>query len=144
MAYSGYLIKVGYGTSAYTIPLDFIKAESYKVTRLVQDLDSYRDTDGVLHRNALSKVAIKAEFECVPMLTNTEITAVVNAIRSRFDTAAERKLNVTLYVPETDSYATDIEMYMPDPEYNMYYADSSKIQYNSVRFAFIGYGASGI
>ena len=138
MAYSGYLVKVGTGSSAYTIPLSFIKAESYKVTRLVQDLDSYRDADGVLHRNALSHVPIKCEFECVPMLTNTEITAVVNAIRSRFSNAPERKATVSVYVPESDSYVEQA-MYMPDIEYNMYYADTSIIQYNSVRFAFIGY-----
>ncbi len=134
MAYGGYLVRVG----SYTIPLSFIKAESYKVTRLVQDLDSYRDADGVLHRNALSHVPIKCEFECVPMLTNTEITAVVNAIRSRFSNAPERKATVEVYVPETDEYYSD-SMYMPDPEYSIYYADDTIIQYNSVRFAFIGY-----
>lgn len=135
MAYAGYLVKVG----TYTIPLSFIKAESYKVTHLIQDLDSYRDADGVLHRNALSHVPDKCEFECVPMLTNTEISTVVNAIRGQFTNAAERKASVTIYIPETDSYVTNEAMYMPDPEYSIYYADSSIIQYNSVRFAFIGY-----
>jgi len=135
MAYGGYLVKVG----TYTIPLSFIKAESYKVTHLIQDLDSYRDADGVLHRNALSHVPDKCEFECVPMLTNTQISSVVNAIRGQFTNAAERKASVTIYIPETDSYVTNEDMYMPDPEYNIYYADSSIIQYNSVRFAFIGY-----
>lgn len=135
MAYAGYLVKVG----TYTIPLSFIKAESYKVTHLIQDLDSYRDADGVLHRNALSHVPDKCEFECVPMLTNTEISSVVNAIRGQFTNAAERKASVTIYIPETDSYVTNEDMYMPDPEYSIYYADSSIIQYNSVRFAFIGY-----
>ena len=135
MAYAGYLVKVG----TYTIPLSFIKAESYKVTHLIQDLDSYRDADGILHRNALSHVPDKCEFECVPMLTNTEISTVVNAIRGQFTNAAERKASVTIYIPETDSYVTNEDMYMPDPEYSIYYADSSIIQYNSVRFAFIGY-----
>ena len=135
MAYAGYLVKVG----TYTIPLSFIKAESYKVTHLIQDLDSYRDADGVLHRNALSHVPDKCEFECVPMLTNTEISTVVNSIRGQFTNAAERKASVTIYIPETDSYVTNEDMYMPDPEYSIYYADSNKIQYNSVRFAFIGY-----
>ena len=135
MAYAGYLVKVG----TYIIPLSFIKAESYKVTHLIQDLDSYRDADGVLHRNALSHVPDKCEFECVPMLTNTEINTVVNSIRGQFTNAAERKASVTIYIPETDSYVTNEDMYMPDPEYNIYYADASIIQYNSVRFAFIGY-----
>lgn len=139
MAYSGFLVKVGSAGSQYEIPLSFIKADSYKVTRLVQDLDSYRDTDGVLHRNALSHVPHKIEFECVPMLTNTEISAVVNSIRAKFTNAAERKILVSAYIPETDSYTSQEEMYMPDIEYNMYLADTSIVQYDAVRFAFIGY-----
>lgn len=135
MAYAGYLIKVG----TYTIPLSFIKAESYKATHLIQDLDSYRDANGVLHRNALTAVPDKVEFECVPMLTNTEMNAVVSSIRAQFTVAPERKASVNYYIPETDSYAT-ANMYMPDPEFSMYYADGSYIQYNAVRFAFIGYG----
>ena len=134
MAYGGYLVRVG----SYTIPLSFIKAESYKITHLIQDLDSYRDANGVLHRNALSHVPDKAEFECVPMLTNAEISAVVNSIRSQFTNREERKASVTVYVPEIDEYVTQ-DMYMPDPEYSIYYADDTIIQYNSVRFAFIGY-----
>lgn len=138
MAYGGYLVKVGGASSGYSIPLSFIKAESYKVTKLIQDLDSYRDADGVLHRNALSHVPIKCEFECVPMLTNAEINAVVSAIEAKFSTAAERKATVSVYVPESDSYVEQA-MYMPDIEYEIYYADTSKIIYNSIRFAFIGY-----
>jgi len=138
MAYSGYLVKVGGSQSGYAIPLSFIKAESYKVTKLIQDLDSYRDTDGVLHRNALSHFAIKCEFECVPMLTNAEINSVVSSIRAKYSSLPERKAVVSVYVPETDEYIEQ-DMYMPDIEYDMYYADSTMIQYSSVRFAFIGY-----
>lgn len=138
MAYAGYLVKVGGASAGYSIPLSFIKADSYKVTKLIQDLDSYRDTNGLLHRNALAHVAYKVDFECVPMLTNTEISAVVNSIEAKFSVAAERRASVSVYVPETDSYIEQ-DMYMPDPEYQMYYADSSMIQYSSVRFAFIGY-----
>lgn len=134
MAYAGYLVQVG----SYNIPLSFIRAESYKATHLIQDLDSYRDANGLLHRNALSHVPDKVEFECVPMLTNTEMNAVVSSIRAQFSASAERKASVSMYVPELDSYVTQ-DMYMPDPEFTMYYADGSMIQYNAVRFAFIGY-----
>lgn len=139
MAYSGILVKVGGSTNGYSIPLSFIRADSYKATKLVQDLDSYRDTNGVLHRNAQLNVAYKIEFECVPMLTSTEISAVVGSIESKFSVPAERRASVYAYIPETDSYITQ-DMYMPDPEYQVYYADSSMIQYSAVRFAFIGYG----
>ena len=138
MAYAGYLIKVGV-TSPYEIPLSFIKAESYKATHLVQDLDSYRDANGLLHRNALSLIPDKVEFECVPLLTNAEMNAVISSIRSHFSNLNERKLSVNYYVPETDEYVTK-NMYMPDIEFSMYYADGSLIKYNACRIAFIGYG----
>lgn len=134
MAYGGYLVRVG----SYTIPMEFIKADSYKISHKIQDLDSYRDANGVLHRNALSHVPDKLEFECVPMLTNTEMNAVMSAIRGQFSLPAERKANVTAYLPEEDRYVTQ-DMYMPDPEFQMYYADNNKILYDAVRFAFIGY-----
>lgn len=134
MAYGGYLVKVG----NYVIPMTFIKADSYKISHKIQDLDSYRDANGLLHRNALSHVPDKLEFECVPMLTNTEMNAVVSAIRGQFSLSAERKASVQAYLPEEDRYVTQ-DMYMPDPEFQMYYADGTKVIYDAVRFAFIGY-----
>ena len=59
MGYNGYLVRVG----EYTIPLGMIKANSYKITKNSQDLDSYRDANGVLHRNALDRKPDKIEFE---------------------------------------------------------------------------------
>ena len=141
MAYSGYLVKIGTSStdsSKYEIPLSFIKAESYQISKKIQDLDSYRDANGLLHRNALTHVPYKLEFECVPMLTNTELSTVLSNITGKFAVAAERKVYVWAYNPENNDYISQF-MYMPDPEFQMYYADTSQIQYNSVRFAFIGY-----
>lgn len=50
MAYAGFLIRVG----SYKIPHSWIRAETYTVTKTGQDLDSYRDANGLLHRNALT------------------------------------------------------------------------------------------
>ena len=50
MAFQGYLIKVG----NYPIPLTYMKLESYKsAPDQRQDLDSFRDADGYLHRTVL-------------------------------------------------------------------------------------------
>lgn len=141
MAYGGYLVKVGNSASdgsKYEIPLSFIKAESYQISKKIQDLDSYRDANGELHRNALSHVPFKLEFECVPMLNNTEMSTVLSSIVGKFAVAAERKLYVWAYNPENNDYIAQW-MYMPDPEFKMYLADSTQIQYDAVRFAFIGY-----
>ena len=134
MAYQGYLVKVG----SYTIPMSIIKAESYKTTLNSQDLDSERDADGVLHRNALSHQPNKIEFETVPLLTNIQMSAIMANIRSQFTNTKEKKASVTLYVPEKDSYTTE-DMYMADITFDIYYAGKDIIKYNPVRFAFIGY-----
>lgn len=134
MAYKGYLIKVG----DYKIPLGKIKAESYKVVRNVQDLDSYRDADGKLHRTTLEHSPNKVEFETPAMFTNEELSELLGNIEKNYTAKKERKASVTLYVPETNSYATQ-DMYMPDPEISIYLASEKLIKYNSVRIAFIGY-----
>lgn len=136
MPYAGYLIKVG----NYTIPYKYIKFDSYSVFMSVTDLDSYRDANGVLHRNALSHKPNKCEFETRAMLDNIEFAQLMGNIRNQYTIANERKASVTLYIPEIDSYVTQ-DMYMPDPQPSIYRHDSAsgKIFYNPVRLAFIGY-----
>lgn len=133
--YSGTLITVG----SYTIDTaTYIKADSYSVTRQIQDLDSYRDENGILRRNALSHVPIKVEFETPAMLTDSQMATLMSGIRSNYSDSSERKASVTVYVPETDSYETQ-DMYMADPQFSMYGNYNGVIHYNPVRFAFIGY-----
>lgn len=134
MAYAGYLIKVG----SYTIPLSLIRAETYTVFKSVTDLDSYVDANGLLHRNALDHIANKVEFETVPLLTNAQFSSLMTNLYAQMSSTLERKASVTLYIPETDTYVTQ-DMYMPDIKPTLYYADATKIQYNQVRLAFIGY-----
>lgn len=134
MAYSGYLIKVG----SYEIPHGYIGAETYTVYKNSQDLDSYRDADGKLHRTALEHTPNKVEFETVNMLTNTEFATLMSNIRKNFTNVTERKASVTLYIPESDSYVTQ-DMYMPDIQPQLYFADKNVIKYKPIRLAFIGY-----
>lgn len=136
MAYSGFLIKVG----DYIIPANkYVKADSYSVYRNIQDLDSYRDANGVLHRNVLSHVANKVEFETPAMLTNVEFASLMKNIqRNYISSFEERKALVTLYIPEIDDYVTQ-EMYMPDVKPTIYGTYGGIVRYNAVRIAFIGY-----
>ena len=136
MAYSGFLIKVG----DYIIPANkYIKADSYSVYRNIQDLDSYRDANGFLHRNVLSHVANKVEFETPSMLTNVEFASLMKNIqRNYISSLEERKALVTLYIPEIDDYVTQ-EMYMPDVKPTIYGTYGGIVRYNAVRIAFIGY-----
>jgi hypothetical protein len=135
MAYSGFLIKIG----NYEFPRKYIQAQSYVVGRYGQDLDSTRDADGNLQRNALDNFLPKVEFTTVPMLTNTEFASIMAKISENYVNATEKKALATIYIPETDSYMTQY-VYVPDIEPTMYYADEKIINYNPIRFAFIGYG----
>lgn len=135
MAYQGFLIKVG----NYIIPHSIIQAESYKVTYNSQDVDSYRDIDGTLHRTALDNFVPKVEFSVKPMLTNTEFASFIGNIRNQYTDAVERKVNANVYIPELDDYVTS-NMYMVDFTPEIYFADATKIQYKAFRMAFVGYG----
>ena len=136
MAYSEFLIKVG----DYIIPANkYIKSDSYSVYRNIQDLDSYRDANGFLHRNVLSHVANKVEFETPAMLTNIEFASLMKNIqRNYISSLEERKALVTLYIPEIDDYVTQ-EMYMSDVKPTIYGTYGGIVRYNAVRIAFIGY-----
>ncbi len=135
MAYSGFLIRVG----DYTIPDDkYINAKSYTATRNIQDLDSYRDANGILHRTALEHVPLKIEFETPPMLTDITYGDLMWNIRRNYIIPQERKVLATVYVSEINDYVTQ-EMYVPDPKPTVYGTYGGRVYYNAIRLAFIGY-----
>ena len=142
MAFNGILVTVGTNDNT-KFDIDgeyYINWDKYNVTRLIQDLDSYRDANGVLHRNALDHIPIKVEFETRENLTNTDVGEFFGRIRANFTVPAERKAIITAYVPELDDYITQ-EMYMADPQIKIKRIEDSTnvIKYESIRVAFIGY-----
>ena len=139
MSFSGYLIKVGGAGNTYTIPLKFMRYETYQVTYNTQDLDSYRDADGVLHRNALTHKVGKIEFN-TPTISNSEMETLLSNIRAKFINAQEKRILVTFYNPDSDAYITQ-EMYMPDISFKIRNVDenANTLNYSETRIAFIGY-----
>ena len=133
MAYAGYLIKIG----NYTIPTSIIKADSYYAYVNMQDYEPWTDAKGYLHRDVVDLKALKVEFETKAMLTNTEFASLMSSIKAQFTKATARECNITAYIPELDDYVTQ-KGYMADFKPQMYFADQNKIQYDPVRFAFIG------
>lgn len=80
-----------------------IKADSYKITpNARQDLDSYRDADGVLQRNALSHTATIVEFD-TKVMHEPEMQALMSSIRGSYINYAERDANCNYYDPESGS-----------------------------------------
>lgn len=135
MAFSGYLVKVG----TYEIPLSYMRYESYQITYYTQDLNSYRDSDGVLHRNALAHKVGKLEFN-TPIMSNTDFSTLMSSLKAQMSDPTEKKASVTFYVPEDDAYVTQ-DMYIPDVVTKIRNVDegSNTISYQETRIAFIGY-----
>lgn len=140
MAFTGYLIKVGASGYEVEIPLKYMRAETYTVTpnqRL--EWSAERDVTGVLHRETTPNMPPKIEFE-TPLMTNSDIKALNTILQNAYSVAAERKLRVTYYDPESDSYKSH-DCYMPDVHYQIRNVDTANnvINYEELRYAFIGY-----
>lgn len=139
MAFSGYLIKLG-GAGGTELKPKYMRYETYKAAPNQRfDLNSTRDTTGLLHRTALAHTATKIEFE-TPYLTNSEIGTLMSTIRSYWTSVNERKLVLQYYDSETDSYKTG-NFYMPDINFDIRNVDTTKniINYQQIRLAFIEY-----
>lgn len=144
MAFSGYLIKVKKivnNTTVWTeIPLKYMRAETYSVTpNQRMEWSAERNINGYLDRKTVENMPPKIEFN-TPLMTNAEISALNAIIQAAYTVAAERKLTVEYYDPESDSYKTH-DCYMPDVEYKIRNVDATnhKINYEELRYAFIGY-----
>ena len=142
MAFSGYLIKVSNAEDGtFTeIPLKYMRAETYNVTpQQRMEWSAEHDINGFLHRVTVTNQPPKIEFN-TPCMTNAEIVALNTILQSAYSIAAERKLWVQFYDAESDSYKKH-ECYMPDVQYKIRNVDSvhNVINYNELRYAFIGY-----
>lgn len=131
MAFNGqYYLKVG----DYPIPLEFMAYKSYTFSRNVQDLDSYRDADGLLHRNVLPHIAHKAEFD-TPYMTKRQVRTLIDNIRANVINATENNVNLRYYDPWTDTYKTGV-FYLPG---TLEFTPFNKNIYEPLRIAFIEY-----
>lgn len=136
MAFNGSLLKF----SGDNFPLKYVFKESYKVTpNRRQDLDPYRDGNGLLHRNTLSHTATTIEFQTKPMW-NSEFEQMMSFIRNHYTNTQEKKLSITYYSPDINDYKTG-NFYVPDVEMNMDLVDTTnnKIMYLSTTLEFIEY-----
>lgn len=135
MAYLGSLITVG----TYNFNMHYIAEKSYIVSRNVQDMDSYRDANGVLHRNVIEHVPIKVEFTTMEM-NNTQLKDMFDHLFANFTNSKERNALCSVYVPEIDDYVSQ-EMYMaqPNPQIDRIDTATNTIYYAPMRVSFIGY-----
>lgn len=135
MAYEGYLIKVG----TYTVPFNYILTSTFKCGIKGQDLDSTRNANGILKRDALENEVIQAEWDVPPSITEEELRPLMSNIQSQYSNKMEKKASVTVWMPEIGQYVT-MDCYIPDIEYTIQFADEKEIKYESFHPKFIGYG----
>ena len=136
MAFNGTLLSLG----GKNFPLKYIYKESYKVApNRRQDLDPYRDANGFLHRNTLAHTATTISFDTKPMY-NKDMAELMAFIRSSYSNELEKKVSVTYYCPDLDSYKTG-NFYIPDIEFNMDLVDVKKktVLYYSTTIELIEY-----
>lgn len=141
MAFSGYLLKIGTGNSAVEFPMKYISYDTYSVTpNQRQEQKASRNAKGLLVRVTLSHMPVKIEFETNDGMTNTDVAQIGTLLRGKYIIQKERKLNITYYDPEEDTYKT-AQCYMPDVQYKIKNIDkaNNKVYYNKLRYAFIEY-----
>lgn len=143
MAYSNYLLKIkgtsGNYASDYEFPKNWIVADTFKVINSIQDKDSYRDGDGVLHRTALAHTIYKVEFQIRENIKASQYNAIMEQISNRYIKASERKLKIDAYRTDTGTYTGSIDVYIPDPEVTIKQIVTNDLIYKSIRIAFIQY-----
>lgn len=116
-----------------------IKAETYKITpNARQDLDSYRDTNGLLHRNALAHTATIVEFDTVPMW-DTKFSAMMSAITSSYTNVNERDGTATYFDEETQTSKTGHFYLDSNFQVSVLQQWGSKTLYDSCHFKFVEY-----
>lgn len=133
MSYNGFLLRVGNNE----IPLKYFSLDSYKILRSTSDFDSYRDANGVLHRNALSHKVMKIEFS-TPYMYGDDLDVLMNLIRSQYINQDEKKVIITAYDKESNSYVS-ATCYVPDITFQIAQNSPRGLLYAPTRIAFIEY-----
>lgn len=128
MNFKGYLLKI----DGREFPNKFIFVSSYKSTpNQLQDLNSYRDANGKLHRNVLPHTLTKIEFNTPPLNLAKKIE-----LQSYFP--SRERLEVEYWNDETNDYRIGT-FYMPDIPFEIYRLLENDIQYKQTRIALIEY-----
>lgn len=132
--YSGWLVKIG----DYTIPTNrFVRADSYKASAYMQDVDPWTDANGYVHRNAVKLKSLKIEFETPAMLTDEELAEFLHNIDQNIIDKDGNECYITAFVPRYNQYFTQ-RGYLADIDPQIYGNYDGKLHYNPIRFAFVG------
>ncbi len=125
-----------FGTTSFA---NLIKYGTFKITpNARQDLDSYRDADGVLHRTALSHTATIVEFDLI-MLKESKMRPLVDSIVSNYINYNERDAQCTYFDPETGTTKTGHFYIDSNLSFSVFAVWDGEIVYNEQHFKFVEY-----
>ena len=135
MAFEGYLMKAG----AATFPHKYIQISTYQTTPSQrQDLDSYQDSLGNLHRTVVPHDRSKIIFKTMDNLNLTEKQGIQAFFNAAMTNTRERKVSLTYWNDESNAYATG-SFYIPDVTYPIKRIEADNIVYDSVEYHLIEY-----
>lgn len=154
--YAGYPLKIldgGSGQGDYVIPDKFISHDTLHIEVSTTDLDSYRDANNVLHRQAINTLVPKVEFN-TPYIDSEFFQTVMSEIRARYmpNYTTEKRVQMSVWSEEYNQYFTQDFYLIPDIHFTIYKKDIRRVQvggvyqtrtyflYDPIRIAFIGYG----
>lgn len=123
----------------YAVPHSFIDAGTVKIaSNRRQDLDSYRDGDGILHRNALSHTATTFTFSTGYLYEN-EMQSLMEGLRNNYINYNERDANCRYFDPENNCFKEG-HMYLDsNTEWEIHCIVSGKKVYAPIKLTFVEY-----
>jgi hypothetical protein len=135
MAFEGYLMKA-FGK---TFPHKYIQLSTYQTTPSQrQDLDSYQDSKGNLHRTVVPHDRSKIVFKTMDNLKLAEKQEIQAFFNGAMTNARERKISLTYWNDESNTYAMG-SFYIPDVTYPIKRIMGNDIVYDSVEYHLIEY-----
>ena len=135
MAFEGYLMK----SFETTFPHKYIQISTYQTTPSQrQDLDSYQDSKGNLHRTVVPHDRSKIVFKTMDNLKLAEKQEIQAFFNGAMTNARERKITLTYWNDEDNIYKTG-SFYIPDVTYPIKRIMGNDIVYDSVEYHLIEY-----
>lgn len=135
MAFEGYLMK-SFGT---IFPHKYIQISTYQTTPSQrQDLDSYQDSKGNLHRTVVPHDRSKIVFKTIDNLKLAEKQEIQAFFNGAMTNARERKVTLAYWNDEDNMYKTG-SFYIPDVTYPIKRIMGNDIVYDSVEYHLIEY-----
>lgn len=135
MAFEGYLMKA----FETTFPHKYIQISTYQTTPSQrQDLDSYQDSKGNLHRTVVPHDRSKIVFKTIDNLKLAEKQEIQAFFNGAMTNARERKVTLTYWNDEDNIYKTG-SFYIPDVTYPIKRIMGNDIVYDSVEYHLIEY-----